>query len=142
MAWGLEARVPFLDKSFLELAMNIDPKAKMFQKGPIRELDDDGHIKMEKVSSRILFYVHAVIGCVTTVHPSKSVRLFTRWQGIVTKSRPFYSLSKPTAIPSIFHFMASKGAVLGWSWLFLDRWVRIHLSKYEFELMFACLRLA
>jgi asparagine synthase (glutamine-hydrolysing) len=28
-AWGLEARVPFLDKEFLELAMNIDPKEKM-----------------------------------------------------------------------------------------------------------------
>jgi asparagine synthase (glutamine-hydrolysing) len=28
-AWGLEARVPFLDKQFLETAMNIDPKEKM-----------------------------------------------------------------------------------------------------------------
>ncbi|KAL2758210.1 hypothetical protein ACRALDRAFT_1061424 [Sodiomyces alcalophilus JCM 7366] len=28
-AWGLEARVPFLDKAFLELAMNIDPQEKM-----------------------------------------------------------------------------------------------------------------
>ncbi|KAG7783730.1 hypothetical protein KL910_005111 [Ogataea haglerorum] len=29
MAWGLEARVPFLDKQFLELCMNIDPKEKL-----------------------------------------------------------------------------------------------------------------
>lgn len=29
MAWGVEARVPFLDKAFLEVAMNIDPAAKM-----------------------------------------------------------------------------------------------------------------
>lgn len=29
MAWGLEARVPFLDKEFLQLCMNIDPKDKM-----------------------------------------------------------------------------------------------------------------
>ncbi|KAI8997820.1 asparagine synthase [Pilobolus umbonatus] len=29
MAWGVEARVPFLDKNFLELAMNIDPKEKI-----------------------------------------------------------------------------------------------------------------
>ncbi len=29
MAWGLEARVPFLDKSFLDLALNIDPKEKL-----------------------------------------------------------------------------------------------------------------
>jgi asparagine synthase (glutamine-hydrolysing) len=31
-AWGLEARVPFLDKEFLELAMNIDPQEKMITK--------------------------------------------------------------------------------------------------------------
>ena len=28
-AWGVEARVPFLDKQFLEVAMNIDPQEKM-----------------------------------------------------------------------------------------------------------------
>lgn len=28
-AWGLEARVPFLDKNFLENAMGVDPKDKM-----------------------------------------------------------------------------------------------------------------
>jgi asparagine synthase (glutamine-hydrolysing) len=31
-AWGLEARVPFLDKQFLEVSMNIDPKEKMITK--------------------------------------------------------------------------------------------------------------
>jgi len=29
MAWGLEARVPFLDKDFLEVSMNVDPASKM-----------------------------------------------------------------------------------------------------------------
>lgn len=29
MAWGLEARVPFLDREFLEFAMDLDPSAKM-----------------------------------------------------------------------------------------------------------------
>lgn len=29
MAWGLEARVPFLDREFLDLCMNIDPAEKM-----------------------------------------------------------------------------------------------------------------
>ncbi|SCV02955.1 LAMI_0H04324g1_1 [Lachancea mirantina] len=29
MAWGLEARVPFLDREFLDLCMNLDPKEKM-----------------------------------------------------------------------------------------------------------------
>ncbi|KAJ0722898.1 putative asparagine synthase (glutamine-hydrolyzing) [Helianthus annuus] len=28
-AWGLEARVPFLDKEFINVAMSIDPEAKM-----------------------------------------------------------------------------------------------------------------
>jgi len=28
-AWGVEARVPFLDKAFLDIAMNIDPAFKM-----------------------------------------------------------------------------------------------------------------
>lgn len=29
MAWGLEARVPFLDRDFLDVCMNIDPAEKM-----------------------------------------------------------------------------------------------------------------
>lgn len=32
MAWGLEARVPFLDKDFLNVAMTLDPKEKMITK--------------------------------------------------------------------------------------------------------------
>ena len=28
-AWGLEARVPFLDKEFIKVAMDIDPEFKM-----------------------------------------------------------------------------------------------------------------
>lgn len=51
MAWGLEARVPFLDKAFLEVAMNIDVKEKMFSKGSSQEVDEDGCPKMEKVSA-------------------------------------------------------------------------------------------
>ena len=31
MAWGLEARVPFLDREFLQLCMNIDPNEKMIK---------------------------------------------------------------------------------------------------------------
>lgn len=30
-AWGIEARVPFLDKEFMNVAMSIDPKEKMVQ---------------------------------------------------------------------------------------------------------------
>lgn len=49
MAWGLEARVPFLDKAFLEVAMNVDPAEKMFSKGDQQQVDADGCPKMEKV---------------------------------------------------------------------------------------------
>jgi len=52
MAWGLEARVPFLDKKFLDVAMNIDPKYKMFSKGSTQEVDEDGCSRMEKVYKR------------------------------------------------------------------------------------------
>jgi hypothetical protein len=31
-AWGIEARVPFLDKEFMNVAMAIDPKVGPFQK--------------------------------------------------------------------------------------------------------------
>ena len=32
MAWGVEARVPFLDKEFLNVAMSIDPAEKLIDK--------------------------------------------------------------------------------------------------------------
>lgn len=32
-AWGVEARVPFLDREFLDVAMSIDPAAKMAREG-------------------------------------------------------------------------------------------------------------
>lgn len=31
-AWGIEARVPFLDQAFLDIAMNLDPRYKMIDK--------------------------------------------------------------------------------------------------------------
>jgi asparagine synthase (glutamine-hydrolysing) len=36
-AWGLEARVPFLDKEFLQVAMSIDPADKMIVPGKIEK---------------------------------------------------------------------------------------------------------
>ena len=57
MAWGLEARVPFLDKAFLEVAMNVRPEDKMFAKGSAQELDEDGRPKMEKYVLRKAFDV-------------------------------------------------------------------------------------
>ena len=55
MAWGLEARVPFLDKAFLEVAMNVDPAEKMFSKGAEQETDADGCPRMEKYIIRKAF---------------------------------------------------------------------------------------
>ncbi|KAI6036119.1 hypothetical protein BKA83DRAFT_4158763 [Pisolithus microcarpus] len=55
MAWGLEARVPFLDKEFLDVAMNIDARDKMFSKGSTQEFDSDGRPKMEKYILRKAF---------------------------------------------------------------------------------------
>lgn len=42
MAWGIEARVPFLDREFIDYAMRLDPSVKMggkgkLEKGVIRE---------------------------------------------------------------------------------------------------------
>ncbi|MGD9020769.1 MAG: asparagine synthase B, partial [Lysobacterales bacterium] len=36
-AWGVEARVPFLDKEFLDTAMRIDPADKMIREGRIEK---------------------------------------------------------------------------------------------------------
>ncbi|MEI6858487.1 MAG: asparagine synthase B [Shewanella sp.] len=36
-AWGLEARVPFLDKEFIDVAMRINPEAKMSKNGRIEK---------------------------------------------------------------------------------------------------------
>lgn len=37
MAWGIEARVPFLDKSFIDYAMRLDPEAKMAGQGKLEK---------------------------------------------------------------------------------------------------------
>ncbi|KAK8279408.1 hypothetical protein V6Z11_D09G109100 [Gossypium hirsutum] len=55
-AWGLEARVPFLDKEFINVAMSIDPEAKMIKndEGRIekwvlrRAFDDEEHPYLPK----------------------------------------------------------------------------------------------
>ena len=36
-AWGVEARVPFLDKEFVDVAMRINPEAKMCKDGKIEK---------------------------------------------------------------------------------------------------------
>lgn len=57
MAWGLEARVPFLDKAFLDVCMQIDPAEKQFSKGSLQQRDADGRPRMEKYILRKAFDV-------------------------------------------------------------------------------------
>ncbi len=47
-AWGVEARVPFLDKKFLDIAMRINPKDKMCGNGKMEK-----HIIRENFESYI-----------------------------------------------------------------------------------------
>jgi asparagine synthase (glutamine-hydrolysing) len=51
-AWGLEARVPFLDRAFLEVAMNIDPTFKMID---LKDKPDGEHKRLEKYILRKAF---------------------------------------------------------------------------------------
>jgi asparagine synthase (glutamine-hydrolysing) len=52
MAWGVEARVPFLDPEFLDVAMGIDPKHKMIRKDEGRPRQEQ---RMEKYILRKAF---------------------------------------------------------------------------------------
>ncbi|WP_218354603.1 asparagine synthase B [Alteromonas lipotrueiana] len=53
-AWGVEARVPFLDKSFIDVAMRLNPQDKMclngrMEKWILRKAFDDGSTLPEEV---------------------------------------------------------------------------------------------
>lgn len=48
-AWGIEARVPFLDKEFLDVAMRINPELKMIKDGRIEK-----NILREAFDSKLL----------------------------------------------------------------------------------------
>ncbi len=52
MAWGVEPRVPFLDREFLDVAMRIDAAHKMVHRG------SDGYQRMEKGVLRAAFDGH------------------------------------------------------------------------------------
>lgn len=55
MSWGLEARVPFLDRRCLDVALAINAEEKMFTKGAEQALDKDGKMKAEKYILRKAF---------------------------------------------------------------------------------------
>lgn len=54
MSWGLEVRVPFLDKAYLECVMNMDPEEKMCD---MAARPDGAHPKLEKYVLRKAFDV-------------------------------------------------------------------------------------
>ena len=86
MAWGLEARVPFLDKAFLDVALNTDAKEKMFSKGASQQVDEDGRPKMEKVGLALPSAPRARARAVLTqlhrlVHHPQSLRYRPQRQG-------------------------------------------------------------
>jgi len=60
MAFGVEARVPFLDKEFLRISMGVDAKYKLHKKG---ETDSDGKPYMEKVSAGLIEKRHVERHC-------------------------------------------------------------------------------
>ena len=59
-AWGLEARVPFLDRDFLDFSMKLDPSMKMIT----GEADKDGCKKFEKYLIRKVYIYIYVCVCV------------------------------------------------------------------------------
>jgi asparagine synthase (glutamine-hydrolysing) len=52
MAWGVEVRVPYLDREFLDVAMALDPREKMIDMGTRQ---DGIHPRMEKYILRKAF---------------------------------------------------------------------------------------
>jgi asparagine synthetase B (glutamine-hydrolysing) len=45
-AWGIEGRVPFLDKEFMDVAMRINPQDKMINKGIQWKMGVVKHLKI------------------------------------------------------------------------------------------------
>ena len=107
MAWGLEARVPFLDKAFLDLAMSIAPHEKMFGKGDKQEVDEDGCPRMEKVCIRGGYAgrLRRLSFC-SPKRPLTKVGLVYTAQGFRCETR-----IRHEAVPPEVHPLAPKGAV-------------------------------
>lgn len=97
MAWGLEARVPFLDQQFLDVAMAIDPADKMCTEQRIEK-----------------YILRKYVPCLNGL-PFKNVNQFV-FQGLRHKRR-----SRQGALSTAQHTLAPKGAILRWSWLLVDR---------------------
>lgn len=93
MAWGLEARVPFLDKAFLEVAMNIKPEEKMFKKGGDQAVDNDGKPKMEKVVSDLSINERMILMLRSSISSVKRLTAHLMEKSVFSKSRTPFSYS-------------------------------------------------
>lgn len=68
MAWGVEARVPFLDRGFLDVAMAIDPAEKMIDKSK----GEEGGVAEDQYKGRtaLCVYMHSWVRMSTRLAPS------------------------------------------------------------------------
>lgn len=123
MAWGLEARVPFLDKDFLEVAMNVNPEEKMFNKGGEQEFDADGCPKMEKVSAPVQHSLHEPTltpACSTSSAKRSTVRPTARYAPTLSlfQSTPVSPVLQPYLPRSILWRQKEQFSDgVGYSWI-------------------------
>lgn len=115
MAWGLEARVPFLDKEFLEVSLNIRPEDKVFGKGAAQKEDAEGRPVMEKYILRKAFDIKP---------DGPEGRVCHCTLGVC-------HCADETAVPPRFDPVATEGAVLGWSWILVDRRTQGSLGRFH-----------
>jgi hypothetical protein len=115
MAWGLEARVPFLDKEFLEVSLSTRPEDKTFSKGSLEQKDKDGRPIMEKYILRKAFDIAPEGERVSYFVSGFSSRGKQSTEGLTG------SLPSQIALPPRFDPLASKGAILRRGRLQLDR---------------------
>ncbi|CAI5991586.1 unnamed protein product [Closterium sp. NIES-64] len=120
MAWGLEARVPFLDKEFLETAMSIDPEAKMIkpkegriEKYIIRKAFDDP--ENPYLPHHILYRQKEQFSDGVGYSQSSSHALFPSCQGAFSDGVGYSWMSdaSPSSLPLTPHLLAIP--ILVWS---------------------------
>ena len=100
MAWGLEARVPFLDKEFLEVSLNIKPEAKLFGKGAQEQRDAEDRPIMEKYILRKAFDISPDGG-----------RVRSRFTSLLLSDA--HEIDAAALSPGL-DSVATKGAILRW----------------------------
>lgn len=118
MAWGLEARVPFLDKAFLEVALNIDAKEKMFGKTGMQELDEDGRPKIEKVGCFAALSSSSRASSTSSEKPLTARRTARLARAVICLGRSLTPVTKPYLPKSILWRQKEQFSDgVGYSWI-------------------------